>query len=96
MKDLISSKFDIEDLGQIKQFLGIEVTKDRSGFFSLNQSKYIKKVINDFRLSDAKASNVPMLANYGKEVAQGDSGSLTTNKQYQQPIGCLLYIVFQF
>lgn len=92
IKDGISLKFDIDDLGEIKHYLGIEITKGADGFYDLNQSSYINKIAHDFGLSDAKVSNIPMQVNYGKGTAKGDDGLLTSNKQYQRLIGCLLYI----
>lgn len=92
IKDKISLKFDIDDLGEIKHYLGIEIMKEADGFYSLNQSGYINKITHEFGLSDAKISNVPIQVNYGKDVAKGDDGLLTSNMQYQRLIGCLLYI----
>lgn len=41
MKNFIESKFEIEDLGEIKQYLGLEVTKTIDGFYAISQSKHI-------------------------------------------------------
>lgn len=92
VKSMLAMEFDIQDLGEIKQYLGIDVTRDKDGIFHLNQAKYIKKIVNEFGMSHAKVSNVPMQVNYGKTAANTDDGLLLSNKQYQKLIGCLLYI----
>lgn len=90
VKTMLASKFDVQDLGEIKQYLGIEVTRDKNGIFHLNQTQYIKKIVNDFGMSTAKTSNVPIHANYGKANSREDF--LTSNAQFQKLLGCLLYI----
>lgn len=92
LKNVITRHFDLEDLGEIKFYLGIEVSKSSDGFFQLSQSSYIKKVANDFGLSDAKDSKVPMNVNYGKSSTADDETLLQNNTDYQKLIGCLLYI----
>lgn len=64
LKIKLQKKFEIQELGNIKYYLGIEVTKDDNGDYYLRQSKYIKKVINKFELKDAKISSVPMETSY--------------------------------
>lgn len=91
VKEMLSKEFDIKDLGVINQYLGIEVTKDENGLFHLNQAKYIKKIVNDFGMSTAKTSSVPMLVNYGKSANSND-GLLLSNTQYQKLLGSLLYV----
>lgn len=92
VKDAIGTHFDLEDLGDIKFYLGIEVTKSSDGYYQLCQAAYINKVANDFGLSDAKNSNVPMNVNYCKLATGDDDAMLENNNDYQKLIGCLLYV----
>lgn len=92
VKQMLSSKFKVQDLGDIKQYLSIEVTHDENGIYSLNQSKYIKKIVNEFGLNDAKASNVPIQVGYGKSKSGENVDLLLSNTQYQKLLGCLLYV----
>lgn len=89
MKSFIASKFEIQDLGEVKQYLGLEVTKSTDGVYSICQSKYIRSVTVDFGLSDAKESSIPMRTDYG---STNDEGLLLSNTEYQKLIGCLLFI----
>lgn len=89
VKTMLTSKFDIEDLGEIKQYLSIDVTRE-NGIFYLSQSKYIKKIVKEFGLEMAKESNVPMQVSYGK--SKESQVALLSNKEYQKLLGSLLYV----
>lgn len=54
-KKLLSSEFDMKDLGVAKKILGIEITRDRkSGLLFLSQYNYINKVLQRFNMHDSK------------------------------------------
>lgn len=55
------------------------------------QSTYIKQLTDDFGLTQAKPSLVPIGVGYGK-AERIDSGLLLSNVQYQQLLDSLLYI----
>jgi hypothetical protein len=47
LKRLLSSEFEMKDLGAAKKILGKEITRDRkAGLFFLSQHAYIEKVFN--------------------------------------------------
>lgn len=87
----ISSIFDMRNIGDIKFYLGIQITRADDGIFSINQEKYINKVVHDSGMEDSKISNIPI--SFGYEKLQGeDNDILPTNEMYQKWIGSLLYI----
>lgn len=90
--ETIGSVFEVKDLGDIKLYLDIEITKDDDGIYNLCQSKYIQKVLTEFGLEDAKVSNIPMNVGYLKTSQESNNNLLLSNKNYQKLIGCLLYI----
>lgn len=90
--DELMKHFDLEDLGDVKFYLGIEITKSNEGYYQLCQSTYINNIARDFGLGDAKCSNVPMNVNYGKSTTIEDDAELKNNTDYQRLIGCLLYV----
>lgn len=90
VKKMISSKYEIEDLGEIKHYLGIKITKTADGTYQLDQSTYIKQVAFNFGLANAKESKTPMNVGYGK--TEEKAVMLATNRDYQKLIGCLLYV----
>lgn len=91
VKAMLQSNFSIKDLGAIKHYLGIEITRDKQGIFYMNQGKYINKIVNNFGMTNAKASNVPMGMSYGKQSTSKES-LLLSNEKYRSLVGCLLYI----
>lgn len=80
----------MENLGPIKNYFGLQVTKDMNGIYGINQSAYIKKAIAEFSLSDARVSEVPMNSNCEKNIDM--SSILPNNERYQKLVGCLKYI----
>jgi transposase InsO family protein len=87
-EQVLSSEFKIQNLGEVNTYLGIHVEK-RNNMYSIDQSKYINKVLNEFGMTDAKNSDIPLSVNYGK----GDESEiLRDNNEYRRLIGSLLYI----
>lgn len=84
----LNKNFEIQDLGAIKLFLGIEVHRDGDGNFELCQSGYIGKIVTENGLENSKPAKTPMEVGYGK----GESSLLINNNKYQQLIGSLLYL----
>lgn len=87
----ISSVFEIRNLGEIKQYLGIEVTKDDDGIYSIRQTRYINKVINEFGMQEAKNAKTPLDVGY-EQIQTENHPELESNKQYLKLIGSLLFI----
>lgn len=86
----IGEVFDITVLGEVTQFLGMKVDRSNDGSFSLSQPAYIKKVIENFGMKDAKASKIPMDPGYMTE--EDTSKKLPSNDDYRSLIGALLYL----
>lgn len=86
---VLNAEFKIRKLGDIRNYLGLRVTRNSNGIFAINQSAYIEKVTGNFGLENAKASNVPIDPSYEKGA---NSELLTSNERYRQLLGCLLYI----
>lgn len=85
----ISNSFELKSLGEVQQFVGINVKRDINGTYIINQSNYIQKIAETFRLEDAKLSPYPMDLGYFKI----ESDLLpNTNTQYRKIIGMLLYV----
>lgn len=89
-EQILSKKFKIQNLGAIKCYLGLEVTRDKGGNYMVNQSKYINQVVEQFGLKDAKESKFPLSVGYGKQ--NSENVFLTDNSDYRKLVGCLLYI----
>jgi len=81
--------FELTDLGDISYYLGIKITKDEEGIYSINQTSYIKKVLRTYGMEDAKESKVPLDIGYKKTK---DESNRIEKKKYQSLIGALIYI----
>lgn len=90
VESTLKLKFKIENLGPIKEYFELEISKDVDGLYNISQSRYIKQVIADFSLSEAKISEVPMNNNYEKD--NNEFEILPDAEKYRKLIGCLLYI----
>ncbi|KAG5666425.1 hypothetical protein PVAND_014454 [Polypedilum vanderplanki] len=85
----LSKHFQVKDLGTVKFFLGIAINQDEEGNFFINQENYIKKIVSEASLSDAKPSKIPLDVGYYKLE---DEVLLEDNKEYRKLIGMLLYV----
>lgn len=86
----IPSTFEIKSLGEVKNYLGIEV-ENKDGSYHIKQEKYIKKIVTEFGLEEAKISKTPIDPGYEKEQ-QNNKSFLSSNEKYQKLIESLLYV----
>lgn len=85
----LNKSFELKCLGNVKNYLGIEVSRDNKGFFTICQSTYIMKVATEFQLENSKGSKFPLDPGYHKLI---NTDFLETNNDYRKLIGMLLYI----
>lgn len=84
----IQKEFKVKDLGNVNNFLGIQVTKDSSGDFYVSQENYIGKIIKEAGLVEAKTSKVPLDPGYEKLNCEDK----ISDHEYRKLIGMLLYV----
>lgn len=61
VKKMLKKQFDMKDLGPAKRILGIDIERDRAGgVLKLSQSGYLKKVLQIFRMNEAKHVSMPI------------------------------------
>lgn len=84
----LRSHFNIDNLGEVANYLGIRITKRGNSYF-LDQQKYIQNVAAKFELNKAKPTDVPLSPSYHNDP---DEMKLPYNEVYRAAIGCLLYI----
>nr|GEX66636.1 retrotransposon protein, putative, Ty1-copia subclass [Tanacetum cinerariifolium] len=65
LKDQLSNKFDMKDLGAAKMILGMEIRRDRKiGKLTLSQTDYISKVLRKFNISSCKPVPTPLAPHF--------------------------------
>ena len=87
-----SKKFRVENLGNIKDFLGIYVSKHKDGTIELTQPQLIESIFSDLSFqANTKMKEIPALS---MAILQNDMKGEDFNKDfhYQSVIGILNYL----
>lgn len=87
LKNELSNKFKIKDLGELKSCLGMRVGRDENGI-SLDQERYIEQVLEKFGMSDCKPIGTPIC----KSDFDVNEGICDRNLPYRKLIGSLMYL----
>lgn len=87
---LLRQHFEIRHLGELKNCLGINITK-KKGITILDQSDYIKRLLDKYNMADCKPVSTPLPTNCKLDVSDGNC--LNDNiYQYRQLLGSLMYL----
>ena len=89
---MIQKRFSVTIEPQVKRFLGFEIVEDADGI-TLKQEEYVKRLIQTFRLQNARAVSVPMQS--GLDLNANNGEEMSDNHLYQALLGALLYINLQ-
>ena len=92
VKREIESKFKVKDLGELHYFLGVKVVQNtEKQSIWLGQPSYIKQLLEQFNMSNAKATKTPV--NPGFKLSKGTEDSEYMDIElYQSAVGKLLYL----
>ncbi|KAJ0483933.1 putative RNA-directed DNA polymerase [Helianthus annuus] len=94
VKSFLNSKFMIKDLGELKFFLGIEVTKHKDVLY-LSQRKYCLDLLSEFGMLGSKPVSTPIEQNvviFDKDSTLPGDDLLENVSEYQRLVGKLIYI----
>ena len=93
-KDDLQKCYEMSDLGEIESYLGICITWNRSHkCIEIDQSGYIKDVLDCFGMMDTNPHNIPLLAGADVHLVKNtEQASLAEIKHYQSLLGSLLYV----
>ena len=89
IKIALHNAFEMNDLGLLKQFLGLEIEQNFDGIM-VTQSKYISNLLVNFNMDECKATPFPFLSRINLE--EGKSTPPMDCTIYRQLIGSLLYL----
>ncbi|GKB40415.1 ribonuclease H-like domain-containing protein, partial [Tanacetum coccineum] len=92
-KLFLSNKFKINDLGELKYFLGIEVLKTKTSL-CLSQRKYCLELLHDFGLLACKPvmTRLPENIILAHKESDDDDKYLVNFTNYQKLVGKLIYL----
>lgn len=96
LKQELSKSFDMKDLGPARKILGISISRDRKARkLWLSQEKYIEKVLERFRMENAKSVSTPLATHMKLSVKQSPSTDKEKeemkNVPYSSAVGSLMY-----
>jgi Reverse transcriptase (RNA-dependent DNA polymerase) len=90
-KALFMAKWECRDLGEVKEFLRMQVK--RQGLdITIDQVNYLKKVLERFQMTNAKATQTPLPSNWDLKENKGKAMAAEVTR-YQSIIGSLLYLM---
>ncbi|KAL8104492.1 hypothetical protein AgCh_028637 [Apium graveolens] len=88
VKRRLASEFEMKDLGKLRYFLGIEVSRSPGGIF-LSQRKYTLDLLNETDVLGCRPADSPIEANH---KLYGDTGDTVDITRYQRLVGRLIYL----
>ena len=89
LKKLLDTKFGMKDFGALKYFLDLEVARNEKGI-SLNQRKYLLKVLSGSGMLGCKPMRTPMEQHLRLSKDEGEL--IDDPSQYRRLIGRLMYL----
>lgn len=87
----LEKEFKINDLGKLHYFLGIGIKQTENGML-LNQTNYIRKLLDRFDMTECKPVKTPMECKPIEEDSE-NSECIIGTKPYRELIGCLMYLM---
>ncbi|KAK3019051.1 hypothetical protein RJ639_003746 [Escallonia herrerae] len=96
LKALLSTKFEMKDLGAAKKILGMEIFRDRqSKKLWITQKKYIHKVLEKFSMLEAKQVSILLPTHFKLSIKLSPNTQneveLRSTVSYANIVGCLMY-----
>jgi hypothetical protein len=90
----LAKRYEMTDLGEIEAYLGIRINRDRKNKrIQIDQSGYIRTILNRFGMADANPHNTPLPAGADVHLVKNTTqASESEIKHFQRLIGSLLYV----
>lgn len=90
-KESFRQKFEMKDLGRIKNCLGMEF-KQGDGFLEMSQTGYIKAILKRFGMENSRPVSTPL--DPGSKLRKIDQSEFEENETFpfRELIGCLMYL----
>ena len=89
LKQRLQHEFEMTDLGEAQQYLGVEISRHPNGIF-LNQEGYISKLLKKFNLRTCNPTKLPIDPKL--QLSRNMGTSKTDPKEYRSLVGSLIYL----
>ncbi|KAG8497290.1 hypothetical protein CXB51_008531 [Gossypium anomalum] len=89
LKEFLSLEFQLNDLGNLRYFLGMEVARSKAGI-SISQRKYVLDLLSEVGLLGSKPGETPMEPNL--KLGNDKDGEEVDRGRYQRLVGKLIYL----
>jgi hypothetical protein len=86
---IMTKRFEMSMMGELKFFLGFQVKQMKEGTF-ICQTMYVKDILKKFDMADAKPIKTPMALNGHLDL--NEEGKSVDQKVYHSMISSLLYL----
>ena len=92
VKQAISNRFAVKDMGELKYFLGVAVDQETNpDCIWKGQPAYTQRVLDKFGMDQAKPVSTPVDAS-AKLMKTGEDEETVDQLKYQSAVGSLLYL----
>ncbi|KAJ4764255.1 polyprotein [Rhynchospora pubera] len=88
-KNDMMKKYEMNDLGMLHYFLGIEIDQRDDGVF-ISQKKYAQSILSKFNMENCNPVKTPLLVN--EKLMKDDGSGNADAAQYRSLVGSLLYL----
>jgi hypothetical protein len=89
VKDFLSQKFEMKDLGEADVILNIKLINGENGAVTLSQTHYVEKMLSRFGYNNSKPAPTPYDASL---VLRKNLRIMVDQLRYSQIIGSLMYL----
>lgn len=90
VKEMLSSKFQMKDLGKLNHFLGIDFLQEKE-CVKMSQKIYIENILKRFNMQNCK----PRLTPCEQKWTHSDKfETLPDVRRYREAVGCLIYLSY--
>lgn len=95
VKEALSQRFKMTDLGACGFYLGIRITRDRASRpIQLDQQGYVEQLLQAFGMAECAAADTPMAESAEPEKpVEGWVAVFSEMKSYQSAVGSLMYLI---
>ena len=95
VKTALSQKFDVKDLGELHDFLGVKVVQDHEkGTVWIGQSSFTESILLKYGMSEAKKVQTPVSIN-DKLLKATEECEVVDQALFQSAVGSLLYLAMR-